>query len=79
MRFTLRHTLLLAAACCLAAFSLQAQDTRRQESKKARLQSEIRQINERLSDTKAKSRSEMSNLTLLKKKISTRTAHIAEN
>ena len=79
MRFPLRHILLLAAACSLAAFSLQAQDTRRQESKKARLQSEIRQINERLSDTKAKSRSEMSNLTLLKKKISTRTALIAEN
>ena len=68
---------------CLALLLLEgpalAQDTRKQESRKAKLQKEIRQINDQLKDNKNKSRSEMSNLSLLNKKIATRTELIAEN
>ncbi len=74
----IRHILLPCILLLTVLPFAQAQDTRKQENRKARLQREIRQINEQLSDTKAKSRSEMSNLTLLKKKISTRTALITE-
>ena len=74
------HIFWLSALALLALEGpVRAQDTRTQESKKAKLQKEIRQINDCLKDNKTKSRSEMSNLTLLKKKIATRTELIAEN
>ena len=70
---------ILCLALLVTEGAVLAQDTRSQESRKARLQKEIRQINDCLKDNKSKSRSEMSNLSLLKKKIANRTELIAEN
>ena len=70
---------ILCLALLMTEGAALAQDTRTQENKKAKLQKEIRQINDCLKDNKSKSRSEMSNLSLLKKKIANRTELIAEN
>ena len=78
-RFLLHILPLLAAALLLPWMTAMAQDTRAQEKKKARLQQEIKKINGQLKENQAKRSSELTNLTLLKKKISTRAAIIAEN
>ena len=69
----------LLAALLSAGIPALSQDTRSQESRKAKLQKEIHRINEQLKDNKSKSASEMTRLSLVKKKISSRTALIAEN
>ena len=78
-RFLLYVFPILAAALMLPGLTAIAQDTRTQERKKARLQQEIKKINAQLKDNQAKRSSELTNLTLLKKKISSRAAIIAEN
>ena len=78
-RFRLHILLIFLLGMILPALPGRAQDTRRQENRKARLQKEIRQINDALKDNKSKSRSEMTHLSLLKKQMSARSALIAEN
>ena len=67
---SLKKHLLLCAAFILACIAASAQNTKNQENRKARLQKEIAIINRQLEDNKAKSRSAMSELTLVRKKIS---------
>jgi septal ring factor EnvC (AmiA/AmiB activator) len=61
--------LISAVFALTLAFTSYAQDTRTQESKKAKLQREIEIINSQLKDNSAKSRSALTELTLVRKKI----------
>lgn len=56
-----------------------AQDVSAQESRKARLEKEIEQINRQLSDNASKSRSMLSKLTLVRKNVANRKALVAES
>lgn len=75
------HKLLIL--CLVAVFTgavgLQAQDTKRQESRKAQLQKEIAILNRQISDNARQSQSALTNLNLLRKKISSRRELISEN
>lgn len=66
-------------AALVAAGSLCAQNTRTQENKKAKLEKEIALIDKQLKDNTAKSRSALSELTLVRKKISNRNELIARS
>lgn len=58
---------------------LDAQDTRTQEAKKARLEREIAIIDKQLAENSSKSNAMLSNLTLIRKKISNRKALVEES
>ena len=58
---------------------LRAQDTRAQEAKKARLEREIAIIDKQLAENSSKSNAMLSNLTLIRKKISNRKALVEES
>ena len=58
---------------------LHAQNTREQESRKAKLEKEIAQIDKRLAETRSKSSSALSSLSLVQKKVDSRKALIAES
>ena len=63
----------------VSVVGLHAQDTRAQEAKKARLEREIAIIDRQLAENSSKSRAMLSNLTLIRKKISNRRALVAES
>ncbi len=71
----------LIAALLLGIFSLSAdaQDTSAQEAKKARLEREIEIIDQQLAENATKSNAMLSNLTLIRKKISNRKALVSES
>ena len=58
---------------------LYAQDTRAQESRKARLEKEIAQIDKQLKENAAKSSNALATLSLVKKKVADRTELVAES
>lgn len=62
-----------------SASGLRAQDTRAQEAKKARLEREIAIIDKQLAENSSKSNAMLSNLTLIRKKISNRKAMVEES
>lgn len=62
-----------------SASGLRAQDTRAQEAKKARLEREIAIIDKQLAENSSKSSAMLSNLTLIRKKISNRKALVEES
>ena len=63
----------------LGAFGAAAQDTREQESRKARLEREIQVIDAQLKDNAKKSSSALTNLNLLQTKIASRRALLQES
>ena len=71
--------LLLVLTAFAATAPLAAQNTKKQESKKAKLQKEIGIINDQLKSNAAKSRDALSSLTLVRKQISLRNELIAES
>lgn len=62
-----------------STIGLRAQDTRAQEEKKARLEREIAIIDKQLAENSSKSSAMLSNLTLIRKKISNRKDLVAES
>ena len=74
MRYIL--TVVLSISSVIA---LKAQNTRVQEEKKARLEREIAIIDKQLAENSSKSTAMLSNLTLIRKKISNRKALVAES
>ena len=70
--------ILLSLAFLAFASGARAQDTRAQEEKKARLEREIAIIDLQLADNASQSNSMLSDLTLIRKKISNRKALVAE-
>ena len=74
IRIILTLSLLLASAS-----GLRAQDTRTQEAKKARLEREIAIIDKQLAENSSRSSAMLSNLTLIRKKISNRKALVEES
>ena len=78
MKKALRISILLLSALllCNGAYG---QDTRAQESKKARLEKEIAQLDKQLAENRSKSSSALSSLTLVQKKIEARKELIAES
>ena len=70
--------ILLSLAFLAFASGARAQDTRAQEEKKARLEREIAIIDRQLADNASQSNSMLSDLTLIRKKISNRKALVAE-
>ena len=76
IRFSLLPgAIVLFLACATTAF---AQDTKKQESEKARLENEIAILDNQIKENSAKSNSVLSNLSLIQKKMSSRQALIAE-
>lgn len=61
------------------ALSVQGQNVRAQEEKRARLEREIEILDRQLSENASKSSSMLSNLTLIRKKVSNRKALVAES
>ena len=73
-------SIILTLSLLLASASgLRAQDTRTQEAKKARLEREIAIIDKQLAENSSKSHAMLSNLTLVRKKISNRKALVEES
>lgn len=73
-------SIILTLSLLLASASgLKAQDTRTQEAKKARLEREIAIIDKQLAENSSKSHAMLSNLTLVRKKISNRKALVEES
>ena len=73
-------SIILTLSLLLASASgLRAQDTRTQEAKKARLEREIAIIDKQLAENSSKSSAMLSNLTLIRKKISNRKALVEES
>lgn len=76
IRFSLLPgAIVLFLACATTSF---AQNTKKQESEKARLENEIAILDNQIKENSAKSNSVLSNLSLIQKKISSRQALIAE-
>lgn len=75
----LAFILLLALATLIAGQPSLAQNTKRQESRKAKLQKEINIINDQLKTNAAKSRNALSSLDLVRKQISLRKSLISES
>lgn len=71
--------ILVSLAFLMGVSSLSAQDTSRQERRKAELEREIAIIDAQLSKNTSKSRSLLSDLTLLRKKISNRKELVSES
>lgn len=77
---TIYLRIILTSLLFLASVSgLNAQDTSKQEAKKARLEREIAIIDKQLAENSSKSSAMLSNLTLIRKKISNRKALVAES
>ena len=73
-------SIILTLSLLLASASgLRAQDTRAQEAKKARLEREIAIIDKQLAENSSKSNAMLSNLTLIRKKISNRKSLVEES
>lgn len=73
-------SIILTLSLLLASASgLRAQDTSAQEAKKARLEREIAIIDKQLTENSSKSSAMLSNLTLIRKKISNRKALVEES
>ena len=70
--------IVLALSLLVFAPGVKAQDTRAQEEKKARLEREIAIIDRQLADNASQSSSMLSDLTLIRKKISNRKALVTE-
>ena len=68
----LLNILTVAMLWLLAAAGAYAQDTRAQEAKKARLEREIAILDKQLAENASRSDAMLSNLTLIRKKISNR-------
>lgn len=79
MRIRLVHTLLSVVAMLSLALPSFAQDTKAQESRKAKLEQEITLINRQLRDNNAKSSSALTQLSLIQKNISNRKALVEES
>lgn len=62
-----------------ASYGAFAQDTKQQEARKARLEREIAIIDKQLAENASRSNAMLSNLTLIRKKISNRKALVAES
>ncbi|MBE6251245.1 MAG: hypothetical protein E7111_06265 [Bacteroidales bacterium] len=75
------HIRILSVMCLwlTAAAASYAQDTSAQEAKKAKLEREIAIIDKQLAENASRSNAMLSNLTLIRKKISNRKALIAES
>lgn len=65
--------------CFAASADVFAQDTSSQEAKKARLEREIAIIDQHLAENATRSNAMLSNLTLIRKKVSNRKAMVAES
>ena len=76
MRFV---RILSAVLMMLAGFGTYAQNTKEQEDRKARLEREIAIIDRQLAENSSRSNAMLSNLTLIRKKISNRKALVAES
>jgi len=75
-----KHIIILSIACMLIpALSVFGQNTKVQESRRERLRKEIELIDEQLRQNTSKSRSALSELSLVRKKISARNELIAES
>ena len=70
---------IIAAAAMLVSLSLSAQDTRVQESRKAKLEKEIALIDKQLKENAAKSSNALSTLNLVRKKVADRKELVAES
>ena len=75
----LLNILTVAVMWLLAAGGAYAQDTKAQEAKKAKLEREIAIIDKQLAENASRSNAMLSNLTLIRKKISNRKALVAES
>ncbi len=78
----MRHYVKILMAAFLffvAPYFVSAQDTSEQEAKKARLEREIEIIDKQLAENASRSNAMLSNLTLIRKKISNRKALVAES
>ena len=63
----------------VSSFGASAQDTKAQEARKAKLEREIAIIDKQLSENASRSNAMLSNLTLIRKKVSNRKALVAES
>lgn len=72
-------SILTLAMAVLCAYDAAGQDTRAQESRKARLEREIAVIDKQLKDNAAKSSDAMATLNLVRKKVSDRKELVAES
>ena len=76
----LRHFRVLFLCCMMFPLTgLHAQNTRAQEERKAKLEREIEIIDRQLAENSSRSSAMLSNLTLIRKKISNRKALVAES
>lgn len=75
----IRRLLYIAALLLLFGAAASAQDTRRQESRKAALQKEIAEINRRLKENTRSSSRALTDLALVRRKIAARQELIAES
>ena len=75
----MRRLLYIAAVLLLFGAAASAQDTRRQESRKAALQKEIAEINRRLKENTRSSSRALTDLALVRRKIAARQELIAES
>ena len=73
------HIILTILLLVATATGLRAQDTSAQEAKKARLEREIAIIDKQLAENSSKSSAMLSNLTLIRKKISNRKSLVEES
>ena len=77
---TLFHRISVAAVAFICSVcTLQAQDVSRHEAEKARLEKEIAILDRQLAENSDRSKDALAQLTLIRKKISSRKALIAEN
>ncbi|MBQ9192408.1 MAG: peptidoglycan DD-metalloendopeptidase family protein [Bacteroidales bacterium] len=74
-----RRILYIVAVLLIAGAAASAQDTRRQESRKAALQKEIAEINRRLKENTQSSSRALTDLALVRRKIAARQELIAES
>ena len=77
----IRGLRILAAAAVLlfGALGAQAQDTARQESRRAALQKEIAQLEKQIRDNASKSENALNELTLVRRQIATRRSLVQES
>lgn len=69
----------MAAMMLIVTLPLSAQNTKTQESRKAKLEKEIEQINRQLKENTSRSNTALNELTLIRKKISNRSELVAES
>ena len=75
----MRRLILIVSGLLLLGVAASAQDTRRQESRKAQLEKEIAVINQQLKDNAKSSSRALTDLSLVRRKISARQELIAES